>query len=577
MMFFKNLSIRYKILIPVGILGAMLILLGVMSLFNTSRIMGSSNEIAVYSENVEQLGEISTAYQTLRRVAFAHIIADDEATVSSLEEEADTLKSEIDEMSSSIEKNFKDGDDLEAFKSFESHYDAYIVIFDNILGYSKNHQTAEAVKLANNDLREAGLSLTSELDAMEEQNKQEMAAAAQKQTKISNQAKTLTIVLLVLSILVFAYVVFICWKWVCKRLVNINAQLREVIATIDAGQGDLTKRVQCFCTDEIGTLASGINSFIQTLQGIMGHINTSSTQLGSIVNVVSGKVTTANDNSCDISSVMEELSASMEEIASTVTDIKENVNVVDDNIVDLSNASQGLYDYAVEMQKRAEVLENNAVENKQNTSDIVNGIIGNLQKAIEDSKSVEHVNDLTNDILNISSQTNLLSLNASIEAARAGEAGRGFAVVADEISQLANSSREAASNIQNINNMVVKAVKELIESSDSMVKYINENILPDYESFVNAGRQYNDDAVHVNEIVTRFNEMSINLKQLMEHITGAIDGINTAVDESANGVTNAAMNTSDLVRDISEIADAMNDNQQVAGTLTSEADRFVNL
>lgn len=577
MTFLKNLSIRFKILIPVGVLGVMLILLGVLSLLNTNRIMDSSDEISVYSNNVEQLGEISTAYQTLRRVAFAYILADDDSTSASLYEEADTLKAEIEQLSSSIEQSFGQGDDLTAFENFQTHYEAYLVIYDQILADKDAGQVEEATRLANNDLREAGLSLTSELDALEEQNKQEMATAAQYQTTVSNQAKTVIVVMLVVSVLVFAFVVFICWKWVCKRLININAQLREVIATIDAGQGDLTKRVQCFCTDEIGTLASGINTFIQTLQGIMGQINNSSTQLGSIVNLVSDKVTTANDNSCDISSVMEELSASMEEIASTVSDIKENVGVVDENIVELSETSQGLYNYATEMQKRAEELEQNAVGNKQNTSEVVNRIIENLKHAIEDSKSVDHVNDLTNEILNISSQTNLLSLNASIEAARAGEAGRGFAVVADEISQLANSSREAASNIQTINNMVVKAVNELIESSDSMVKYISENILPDYDAFVSAGKQYNDDSMHVNEIVTRFNNMSANLKQLMENILGAIEGINVAVDESANGVTNVAMNTSDLVKDISEIATAMDDNKQVAGSLTDEADRFINL
>jgi methyl-accepting chemotaxis protein len=309
----------------------------------------------------------------------------------------------------------------------------------------------------------------------------------------------------------------------------------------------------------------------------MGQINRSSGQLGSIVNLVSGKVSLANDNSTDISAVMEELSASMETISSTITDIKENVGVADGNIIDLSDASQGLYDYAAEMKTRAENLEQNAVENKQHTSDIINGIIEKLQSAMESSKSVDRVNDLTDEILSISDQTNLLSLNASIEAARAGEAGKGFAVVADEISQLASSSREAANDIQNINNMVIEAVNELINSSDSIVKYINENILPDYEGFVSAGRQYNEDAVHVNETVTRFNEMSVNLKQLMESITESVNDINNAVGESAKGATNVAMNTSDLVRDISEIADAMNENRKVAGTLTDEADRFINL
>lgn len=578
MMFFKNLSIRLKILIPVGVLGILMIVLGFFSLNSASQMMSTSQEISgKYALSIEKLDDIAVAYQTLRRVAFAHIVETDDNAQKTLVDEATSLKETISTACSEYEQLITSDEERNNFKQLEEDYADYLVIYDSILEYSGNGQNEEASTLANTDLREAGVALTAELDAMVSENKAKMEAAVVAQEAGYRKIRTTIIAVLIASILVFAYVVFICWKWVCKRLININAQLRDVIASIDAGQGDLTKRVQCFCTDEIGTLADGINSFIKTLQAIMGQINTSSGQLGSIVNLVSDKVSTANSNSYDISAVMEELSASMETISSSITDIKENVDIADTNIIELAGTSQGLYDYATAMQQRAENLEQSAVENKQNTSDVINNIISKLQQAIESSKSVDRVNDLTDEILNISNQTNLLSLNASIEAARAGEAGRGFAVVADEISQLANSSREAANNIQAINNMVVEAVKDLIDSADSIVKYINENILPDYEGFVGAGKQYNEDAVHVNEIVTRFNDMSEHLKKLMDSITDSINGINTAVNESAKGATNVATNTSDLVRDIGEIADAMDDNRQVAGNLTEEADRFINL
>ncbi len=575
MMFFKNLSIRYKILIPVALLGCMIVFLAVMSIQSTRQIMNASEEISGnYAVKIEQLGDISTSYQTLRRVAFAHIIADTDELQKTLEDEADSLKQEITRLSGECEKLLDSDEAKKGFEQFKADYAAYLVIYDKILDYSSNGKATEATALANVDLKKAGTALTEELSYMRQMNKTDMENAISHQSQVYNRAVRWIIIVLVLSVFVFAFTVWVSWKWAIKRLININKQLRDVINSINSGQGDLTKRVQCFCTDEIGTLAASINTFIETLQGIMGQINTSSGQLGSIVNLVSGKVTTANDNSCSISSVMEELSTSMEEISSSLTNIKDNVNVVDDNIIELSSASQGLYEYATGMRERAEGLEKNAVDNKKNTSDVVNGIIGKLKQAIENSKSVDRVNDLTNEILSIASQTNLLSLNASIEAARAGEAGHGFAVVADEISQLANSSKETANNIQTINKMVIEAVRDLIDSSDSIVNYINDNILPDYEGFVNAGKQYNEDAIHVNEIVTRFNNMSSDLKQSMESITESINGINTAVDESANGASNVAANTSDLVNDIGEIAEAMDDNRQIAGNLTEEADRF---
>ncbi len=576
-MFLKNLSIRLKILIPVSLLGLLMLILGIVSLNSANRIMKTSEDITSdYVVRIEQIEETMIAYQSLRRVAFAHIVEDDAQKMQTLVQEADELKAEIDALCAEYEQGIS-AEEEEAFAKFKDGYKNYLVIYDKILDYSAKRKNADASDLASGDLRDAGVALTEELDILIDVNKKSMEDAVSVLNKLYGNITRMTIILIVGSVIVLLFVVWVCWTWVCRRLVNINAQLRDVIATIEAGEGDLTKRVQCFCTDEIGTLAAGINTFIETLQGIMGHINMSSDQLGSIVNLVSDKVSTANNNSYDISAVMEELSASMETISTTITDIKENVGVVDENIIELSDASQGLYDYAAGMQERAEHLEHNAVENKQNTSDIINAIIDKLKRAIESSKSVDRVNDLTDEILSISGQTNLLSLNASIEAARAGEAGRGFAVVADEISQLASSSREAANNIQTINNMVIEAVNELIDSADSIVKYINENILPDYEGFVNAGRQYNEDAVHVNDIVTRFNDMSVNLKQLMGNITDSINGINTAVGESARGATNVAMNTSNLVKDICVIAEAMYDKRQVAGRLTDEAERFINL
>lgn len=578
-MFLKNLSIRIKILGPVVVLGCLLFVLGAISVTSASRIMSASEEVSgTYAVKIEVLGDITSSYQTLRRVAFAHIVAQGETELQkTLEDEADTLKSTINSLSGDYEKVVTSEQERASFQQFEADYKAYLEIYDKILADSASGNIEEATQLANVDLKEAGTNLTAELTEMRNMNKEDMDNAVTQQNNTYHQIVQTIIIIIVCAAIVLLFVVWVCWTWVCKRLININKQLRAIITTIDEGQGDLTKRVQCFCTDEIGTLAAGINTFIETLQAIMGQINVSSGKLGSVVNLVSDKVSTANDHSNDISSVMEELSASMEEISSTIAGIKENIEIVDENVIELSNTSQGMYDYAVGMQERAESLENNAVENKQKTSDIVNGIISKLQQAIEDSKSVDRVNDLTDEILSISNQTNLLSLNASIEAARAGEAGRGFAVVADEISQLANSSREAANNIQTINNMVVEAVKELIDSADSIVKYINENILPDYEGFVGTGKQYNEDAMHVNEIVNRFNEMSVSLKQLMDGITNSVNGISAAVEESTKGATNVAMNTSDLVKGIDEIALAMDDNRQVAGSLTEEADRFINL
>ena len=304
----------------------------------------------------------------------------------------------------------------------------------------------------------------------------------------------------------------------------------------------------------------------------MKKITNNTNQLESIVGTVTDKVVKANENSCDISAVMEELSSSMEEVSATVISVNDNTNSVDSSISELSGESIKLLDYVNEMK-----VEETAVKNGDNANQIISEIVESLENAIEESKSVDKVNDLTMDILNISSQTNLLALNASIEAARAGDAGKGFAVVADEIRQLADSSREAANNIQNINGMVIVAVKELTKNSNEMIDYIKNNVMEDYVGFVKSGHQYSNDAVHVSEIVSKFNDMASSIKSSMSNVAESLDGISSAIEESTNGITTVATNTTDLVAGIEDISSEMTTNEQISNELKDEADRFVTL
>ena len=148
-----------------------------------------------------------------------------------------------------------------------------------------------------------------------------------------------------------------------------------------------------------------------------------------------------------------------------------------------------------------------------------------LAESIENSKQVEKVNELTQDILNISSQTNLLALNASIEAARAGEAGKGFAVVAEEIRTLADSSRGAANNIQEITEAVKGAVNNLSDSASQMLKLVNEVVLVDYEQFWGVAKRYNEDAISLNQMMNNFSKQASNVQRAIDSMSSSI--INT--------------------------------------------------
>ena len=403
----------------------------------------------------------------------------------------------------------------------------------------------------------------------------EVETLLQEQTKLFEGMKSSNTIKIVIAVfatlLVFAVAIF----GVLRPLLAMNGKLQGMIADIEDGKGDLTQRVPIKGKDEIGQLANGINAFIETLEQTMNQVTVSADKLHDVVDNVVEKVSGVNAGSMDISANMEELSATMEEISASVQTIRESTRNANDKVDLLTGATKDLVAYADEMQHRAEELEQKAIDNKKNTGTVVGANIAKLRKAIEDSKKVERINELTNDILQISGQTNLLALNASIEAARAGEAGKGFAVVADEIRGLADSSKQTADNIQEINKIVVAAVKELTDCSDVIVKYINETILPDYDGFVDSGKQYNEDAVHVNEIVTEFHQMAEILMHVVDEINRTVNGIATAIEESAESVTDVTEHTNVLVEDINAVADEMGENKSIAEVLHKETERFV--
>ncbi|MDD6139266.1 MAG: methyl-accepting chemotaxis protein [Lachnospiraceae bacterium] len=435
----------------------------------------------------------------------------------------------------------------------------------------------DIISEANQVMQEWSTNIGNNLDTLIKSNDEVIKANVEKQEKIYNANRAIAFVLMGISVVLFIITVVVAVETIVKPLRRQNKQLSDIIDNINNGKGDLTMRVDVKSHDEIGQSAIGINHFIETLQNIMSKIIKSSNVLDGVVGKVAESVTSSSDSANDISAIMEELSATMEEVSATTGGVSSNTASAEEKVKYMAEQTKIISQYAQEMKGRAVTLEQTANDNKNSTSQVINDITGELNTALENSRSVEKVAQLTEDILSISSQTNLLALNASIEAARAGEAGKGFAVVADEIRQLADSSRETANNIQTINEQVIEAVNGLVKASERIISYINENILPDYEAFVQGGRQYSEDAVHIDDSMAEYEKSAQEILSTIIEITDAIEGINKAVEESANGVTDAAVNVDSLVQSMSEVHGNMEENSSVAKNLKDESANFVNV
>ena len=366
-------------------------------------------------------------------------------------------------------------------------------------------------------------------------------------------------------------------KTVANPAKNASGHLSQIIEKIDNNEGDLTERIQVKTKDEVGQLVNGVNGFIEQLQGIMVKIRDESTHMNELVANITTGINDSNENASSISATMEELSASMEEVAATLDEITTGSQDVLNSATEMSDMAESGKQYVGEIKERAIGARSEAETSKATTTEMMSAVREMLQVAIENSRSVEQINELTNDILGISGQTNLLALNASIEAARAGDAGRGFAVVADEIRDLAERSKDTANNIQTISGMVTSAVEDLAKNANAMIQFIDETVLADYDKFVDIANTYHNDADYMDETLQTFYASADRLRNTMAQMAEGIDGINIAVDESAQGVTVAAQSTGALVEALVTIKGEADINSEISESLQDEVSRFKNI
>lgn len=569
-------SVKNKIMIPVLLLAVIAFATSILSIMNADSISKKGDDIANnYLVTIETVGYLSESTQKLTRSAYSYIVAEGDAAKKSVKDNIESLKSEIDGYMKDYEQTLDENEET-AYSSYKNYYSQFLTQFGVLKKYVDTNQTVNASKLANNNLVDVCNSLESALDNMTNSEVEATDHAMRQMHALAAFAKTTGGVCLVVAIGALIVAFLISTRKVVNPIVKTNKELKEISALINDNNGDLTKRVNVKSSDEIGQLAQGINQFLDILQNTIGKIVEGSKNLDNMINSVGENVTVSNDNAQDVSSAMEELSATMQEIAATIQTVNDNTESVGKNVVDIADKTGEINNYSQDMRERADSLAKSADENKRTTDEMVGNIVGTLKKAIEDSKSVERVNELTGEILNISSQTNLLALNASIEAARAGEAGKGFAVVADEIRQLADSSRDTANNIQAINEHVTSAVYQLIDNSNKIIKYIEETILVDYDSFVQAGAQYNEDACYISETMQEFAEKTEKLKELMKNTVESIEGISSGVEQSANAVTSSAVSTSQLVEQMNSIDKEMSESRNTVGELKAQTDVFKN-
>lgn len=569
-----RLSIKLLTLIPIFVLSFVCILSNIVAVHNIRNVNRTATTIADdYMTGIFHLSNIQRETQRLHSMALSHIIATDLDTMVELvddilAEEAllDTMLAEYGtsvsaENSSSYEKLLTDYENLK-----------YTII--TLFGYSAAGRNQAAFELANGELAQYSESIQDAISVLNNNAQSDSDLARKELSQVYYGAVLINGTIMVISILALMIALTVVLRRVVRPIALAKNEITAIIAGLDSGHGDLTQRITIRSSDEIADLSRGINTFIDKLQEILKMIIDNTHDMENVVTGAQKSVQNSNDSASDLSAVTEQLATTMSEVGVSAGIINQNASAIRAEVEEIALKSTSINDYTKQMLSNADQMETRARTYMDETGSRVSKILSVLNSAIEDSKRVDKVNSLTNDILSISGQTDLLALNASIEAARAGAAGRGFMVVAEEIRLLAEDSKAAANRIRDINQVVTDAVHNLSGSANNLVLFLNESILPELDNFVQSGVHYRENASYIENVMNEFTDKTDRLKLTMDEIASSINSITQAIDEGARGVNGAAESTQVLVRDMETISNQMKENQRIADTLETGTSIF---
>lgn len=292
--------------------------------------------------------------------------------------------------------------------------------------------------------------------------------------------------------------------------------------------------------NETGKLARALGAVQKSMNETVGMVSDSGEDIVGAVEQLEDVISSLVDRVAGISAISEQLAASMEQTAATA----ENLSTTSDNIaVHIENMNEKNVEGKKTIEgisDRANILRNEAESATRIADEITQNTEQKLRNAIEESRRVDQIDQLTNAILSIADETALLSLNASIEAARAGESGKGFAVVADQIRKLAETSEATAMQIQKITKDVMDSVENLCNSSIEVLDFIAGNVKETNKKLVETSEQYNSDAVNMQKLLNEFSDIASGISSEMTSIIRAFEELKNSTAEGAKGTTAVA-------------------------------------
>ncbi len=525
-----RLTLQQRLILPIVLLGLITMLSNILAVSGINNVHANAGTIVdkcMVSE--EHLEGIRRSVMDIHRLALSHIVAADHATMIQLVQEIKAEEAALDEKLSAYE-SFVSQEDLLVYQSLLGEYAEFKHALVHLVCASADSKTQEAYAMANGDVALWSGAAETDIDTLSASVSAQARAARGKLTLVYITSLVTSAVTLTVGILLVVAAFRIIRKYV-----------------------------------------------LTPIRDAMGTLQDSSERISGVVGEVRRRTHTSSGSVRKLSGLTEQLSAALEEIAGSASAISTSTSGTQGDTQSMAEECSAITTYSVGMRGRAEEMERSAHSETERIRAKTEEIMALLDQAIEKSRSVDQISVLTKDILNISSSTNLIAINASVEAARAGAAGAGFSIVAQEVHQLADSCAETANHIQEVSSVVTGAVNYLASSARELADYLSQAIINQLEQSVQAGRQYREDSDYIGHAMEAFNDRVDRLKSAMDEIAASISSISGAIDGAAAGLNGAADSTRTLVDNMAGITARMNTNQEIVEELQKQMDVFANL
>lgn len=554
------------------------IALGALVILGSSIKQISAKSQSFMNNEVKEIDAVHGIYEDYLEIyadMYAHINTGLTSVMDKNAEQITATRADMWERMDQYEAQITSQEVLEVYNNVKGKLTSYDETVDMILEASRSGDKETANVLVTSNLFMINDSITLNMDKLLSFSGQNLDAGKTTLKKTAQEAENGILLVSLLLVVAAVVILFISDRVIVVPIKRIAKSIQKLTRDIHEGHGDLSSRIPVDTKDEISTLAKGVNEFLDILQDMIGGVMECGREIDHQQRSVNTVVEQTNQNADKTLHTMEDLASSMEEVSATATCVSESTVHAEESVGNVTKKAMDGTAFAEEIKNRAKELQRMAKDSRESAGNMIKEFDRSLQSSIDDSRKIENINTLTADILSIASKTNLLALNASIEAARAGEAGKGFAVVAEEIRLLADNSKETAGNIQEISVEVVEAVKRLAGDANSLIEFMKERILPDYELLEKSGEQYLNDSVTVDDMMKDIREGMEEISETMQSVTESNNGIANNVQESAQSVVEVVSDTTTLAENMKEIISALEQVSGVIGHLSQQTACFV--